>query len=426
MSLTTHQREAANAIVNRIEAGKKYTSLTGYAGSGKTFLCGALTRQFTDVYACAPTHKAAWVLHDKIGMDTMTIHSFLGLKLVPDYSGGYKLIPQDDHETLDGTVILDESSMVGMDLWRYIEQTDCQWIFIGDPAQLPPVAQKPAPVLDFDGGHLDNVVRQQQGNPILEVATRIRKGQKPYLTGSAMREGKGVGVTHDSEAFRTSAARLFQDHADDPRHVRILAYRNQVVKAYNREIREAIYGSSDLPRFMEGDWLQLQDSFYDEANVPLAQNSEEVKVLGVDQMNRMSAGGRWRCWELKVKRRNDETVRIPVLHESESDRYAEKRQEYKAKALKAQKDMNAAEQPGERNRLNRKRKGYWKDYYRLDEDFADVRYCFAQTVHKSQGSTFDTAYVDYRDITKCRGAVTEQALAYVAATRPENRLAFLV
>jgi len=188
----------------------------------------------------------------------------------------------------------------------------------------------------------------------------------------------------------------------------------------------AIYGRSDLPRFMEGDWLQLQNSFYDEANVPLAQNSEEVKVLGVDQTFRLSAAGQWTCWELKVKRRNGETVRLPVLHESEEDRFQKKRQEYKEDALQTTRDMKDADSQGEKHRLNRRRKGYWKDYYRLGEDFADVRYCFAQTVHKSQGSTFDTAYVDYRDITKCRGNVTEQALAYVAATRPENRLAFLV
>jgi len=100
MGLTSHQAEAADPVVRRIEAGEKYTSLTGYAGTGKTYTCGTLARQFPDVYACAPTHKAAWVLQDKIGMDTMTVHSFLNLKLVPDYQGGHKLIPQEENDDL--------------------------------------------------------------------------------------------------------------------------------------------------------------------------------------------------------------------------------------------------------------------------------------------------------------------------------------
>ena len=39
-------------------------------------------------------------------------------------------------------------------------------------------------------------------------------------------------------------------------------------------------------------------------------------------------------------------------------------------------------------------KSYWKDYSQLKSAFADVQYTFASTIHKLQGSTYDTAYID--------------------------------
>jgi exodeoxyribonuclease-5 len=54
-----------------------------------------------------------------------------------------------------------------------------------------------------------------------------------------------------------------------------------------------------------------------------------------------------------------------------------------------------------------------------------VDYAYASTVHKSQGSTFDTVFVDRRDLQACRGDERD-ALLYVAVTRPSRRLALLV
>jgi exodeoxyribonuclease-5 len=54
-----------------------------------------------------------------------------------------------------------------------------------------------------------------------------------------------------------------------------------------------------------------------------------------------------------------------------------------------------------------------------------VDYAYATTVHKSQGSTFDTVFVDHRDLQACRGP-EKRALLYVAVTRPERRLALLL
>ena len=61
----------------------------------------------------------------------------------------------------------------------------------------------------------------------------------------------------------------------------------------------------------------------------------------------------------------------------------------------------------------------------LREQFARVDYAYATTVHRAQGSTYDTVFVDHRDLRVCRGD-EQEALLYVAVTRPARRLALLV
>ncbi len=42
----------------------------------------------------------------------------------------------------------------------------------------------------------------------------------------------------------------------------------------------------------------------------------------------------------------------------------------------------------------------WKQYYKHSEQFANIRNCFALTVHNSQGSTFLEAGIDGKDLSK--------------------------
>lgn len=53
---------------------------------------------------------------------------------------------------------------------------------------------------------------------------------------------------------------------------------------------------------------------------------------------------------------------------------------------------------------------------------APLRHSYASTVHKSQGSTYDAALVDYSDISKARDM--RARLMYVAASRPSEYLVF--
>ena len=418
--LTTDQQGAFAAVYERLAQGARFTALGGYAGTGKTYLAGRLVAQLEEeecpVAACAPTHKAAQVLREKLvaagsgGVETHTIHALLGLRLVPDGRGGYAL-EQEPHRIRaeEGIVVVDEASMVGARLWEHVDSAaGLQWVFAGDPAQLPPVDEDPSPALSLEGPTLEKIVRQQEGSPILRLAERVRRGE-PW--GSAVRfstENGGVAATSDPGGFIQSAIRNFEksDFADDAAFARVLAYRNRTVRRYNRQIRAALHGA-DAPRFQKGEWLVGRETWRGEAPGEHLISSEEVRVVKATETTYEAPNlSTWNVWELKVRGASDTAARrLVVLHEEERERYENEL----AKRL----DIAKAK--------SRK----WKQYYQLRERFAKVDYAYAMTVHRAQGSTFDTAFVDGRDVQACRGP-ERQALLYVAVTRPARRLALLV
>jgi len=262
------------------------------------------------------------------------------------------------------------------------------------------------PALDVPGPTLETIHRQAEDNPILELATQIRADAKRHFQGQ-FEDGKGVAITEDRADFLDSVLRTFDSDAfaEDATHARVLAYRNKTVRRYNREIRAARYGA-DADRFVEGEWLVATETWFHDG-VPRLTNSEEVRVkkATVDTVEAKDQS-EWTVWKLKVRTPGRGFTRTAyVLHEDELERYE--------KALDRRRQ--AAETDGSK----------WERFFDLRERFARVDYAYASTVHRAQGSTFDTAFVDHRDLQACRGD-ERQALLYVAVTRPARRLALLV
>jgi len=74
----------------------------------------------------------------------------------------------------------------------------------------------------------------------------------------------------------------------------------------------------------------------------------------------------------------------------------------------------------------RKAKDLSDQAWALRKAFAPLRHVYAITAHKSQGSTFDTAIVDYADLALMRSASQFNRSLYVAATRAREHLAVVV
>ena len=64
----------------------------------------------------------------------------------------------------------------------------------------------------------------------------------------------------------------------------------------------------------------------------------------------------------------------------------------------------------------------WKNFWELKELFHDVKYAYAITAHRAQGSTYHTVFVDYVDILYNRNRKEAFQCLYVACSRPTTRL----
>lgn len=183
--------------------------LKGYAGTGKTTLVKTIAdkiSQWLTVKLMAPTGRAARVLSDKTGREATTIHRVIykaeGLKEGKDKSDFkfHFLINDTSGEKI--AVIVDEASMLGS---RTVEQELFEFgtgnlmndlltyarpgfggklIFVGDPAQLPPVGETESVALsaafftekglNVMEAELTDVMRQAGDSVILGNAMLIR------------------------------------------------------------------------------------------------------------------------------------------------------------------------------------------------------------------------------------------------------------
>ena len=66
----------------------------------------------------------------------------------------------------------------------------------------------------------------------------------------------------------------------------------------------------------------------------------------------------------------------------------------------------------------------WQKYFGLKNSFANIQYHFATTIHKSQGSTYDTIYIDLNSLIYNTHIDDEfkYRLIYVAITRARNNI----
>jgi len=204
-NLNKNQELALDYIISFIENKKNNNIflLKGYAGTGKTTLIGSLVKQLKNTgykaVLLAPTGRASKVMSIYSDYPSFTIHKQIYYPKTEN-SGNttFQLKPNKHNKTI---FIVDEASMIGdqpkngnlfdnmsllTDLIRYVTAGNmCKLIFVGDPAQLPPVNNSLSPALDskrlehyyfkkvFEV-ELDDVTRQKNDSGILYNANQLR------------------------------------------------------------------------------------------------------------------------------------------------------------------------------------------------------------------------------------------------------------
>ena len=206
--LTPHQQEVFEKItskikknlsstINNILLSDRFLSLTGAAGTGKSYMTSAIVNEINcflkvsqhGIQITAPTHKAVKVLKQMlsysydIGIECSTIHSFLNLKQSYNYEiGAERFVVDRTKEKINraSLLIVDESSMVSSEIFGFIlEILKKNYVntvpYIGDSFQLLPIDQKSNEVFRLRNQFkLKEIVRQAKDSEIIKLATKIR------------------------------------------------------------------------------------------------------------------------------------------------------------------------------------------------------------------------------------------------------------
>lgn len=184
MILTNGQEKGLKIAVERYRNGEPYTVIAGYAGTGKSTLVShivdALNISPFDVCYVAFTGKASLVLREKGCENAMTAHKLLyHSKEKPD--GTFEHKPRKYLEVGYKLIVVDEVSMIPVDMWELLLSHKVHVIALGDPGQLPPIDGE-SELLAHPHVFLDEVVRQAQDSEIIRLSMDIRNGVslKPY------------------------------------------------------------------------------------------------------------------------------------------------------------------------------------------------------------------------------------------------------
>jgi len=190
--ITTIVENKVKSVLKSSNLEDSMISLKGPAGTGKTFLTTHLAKYFKsknenefDFVITSPTHKATGVISQmldehNINANCKTIHSFLGIKPFRDFEKGiesFKIDKTKKHKDSTSILFVDESSMIGAELFEYIidalESSRVQFvIFIGDPYQLLPIDDSENMIYKLKNQfELKEVVRQAKDSYVLKIAT---------------------------------------------------------------------------------------------------------------------------------------------------------------------------------------------------------------------------------------------------------------
>lgn len=407
MQLTVDQQKAKDAFFDFVlDPKEEVFVLSGYSGCGKSTLVKQILSEYTkfveavklvapdtriyDLALTATTNKAAENLQRITGQPVSTIQSRLGLRVNTNHmTGESTLVPVPTGRLLalpvQEIIFIDEASYVDKNLLQMIfERThQCKICFIGDPAQLTPVKSTDTPVFNagFSGAALTEVVRQAEGNPIVELSTLFRN---TVNTGEFFSfTPDGFHIQHMSrEDFNKKLSSEFTRPDWEYLDSKILTWTNKAAIKYNHAIHDLISGK---PEFKVGNYA-ICNSFVNNRGTTL-RTDELVEITGIVPHKELDVQGK--LFTL------DHTKQF-FMPDSLDDKKA---------AIKHFKDIEN-----------------YGAVATINESWIDLRAAYAQTINKSQGSTYRSVFIDLDDICKCNSGNQIARMLYVAVSRATDHV----
>ena len=322
MILTRQQQKVFNSIKEFMNGDASVFILRGYAGTGKTTMVKTIAEylaQSRDVYLMAPTGRAARVLAAKTDRPAVTIHKAIYEKACV-VSKNVKDVAESEFKFLfpvrkneyGGKIvaIVDEASMVCSrkiehelfefgtdnlmeDLLDFVRPDfGGKVIFVGDPAQLPPVGENVSNALRASyfeerglkvvETELTEVLRQKGDSIILKNAMMIRdllKNKKRNCLVFEEKENDVETVSPDIFLSKYLDYRKLSGKHDSV----VICYSNRAASKYNGDIRKSLYGG-DVP-LRVNDILLITQNNYRLGRM----NGEFVPVLEIGARTQQSA-----------------------------------------------------------------------------------------------------------------------------------------
>lgn len=378
--LNDDQMAAADALNKFLASDEKEFCLTGQAGTGKTYMLFSILGE--NATYCATTNKAASVLR-RLTTVAETIHSLLSLTVKNDFKTGKTFLIRNPKATKHRgkIIVIDEASMIDEHLYKIICEmcSESKVIYVGDDAQLPPVATGKFSVfnLGIPTVSLYQVMRSLDTPAITELSTALRAG---------VFNGQNINISARPPAIQhLSGAEAHQVVSDKVREdgwhsCILLSYTNARATAAVSVIRRAADKPASL---IPGDVVIVNSAFKVGKDwIPTDSLVEIESISGVDGKKEL------------------------IIAHTDLGDFITYKDNSKLQTVIA--EAAAAKD--------------WDAYFKLKETFIDLRHAEALTIHKSQGSTFDTVFVDIGSLAVCRNPNERRRLLYVACSRARNKL----
>lgn len=456
MELTSQQQHILDRIKEFMSGDASVFILRGYAGTGKTTMVRQIAEYVStlcDVMLMAPTGRAARILGGKTGMRATTIHkgiySFDRIETGTDKTGDMRYVFPVMTVNEKVAVIVDEASMLSS---RNVEQElfafgtgnlmedlltfskpsfGGKLIFVGDPAQLPPVGENVSQALNAEyfasrgmtvmEEELTEVLRQDGGSLVLKNSMKIRTLLESETRNNLVfeeKEGEVVSLGGSKELLDKFLETRSKTNRND---CVMICFSNRSAMEYNKEIRARLYDEKE-PELKAGDILMVVQNNYklDRMNgeFVLVKEVGERRVLNTPVY--VQEGGR------KVQRNvRQEFVRITVNDASGNpcscllllDLLNNAEPSLTSAEMKALYINFRIRNP----KLEQGSKSF-ADALEKDEYYNCLRakYGYAVTGHKCQGGEWANVFVDYSG----RTGLSDDCLrwAYTATTRSRKTL----
>lgn len=438
-----------------------YLVLVGYAGTGKTYTLSRVFEATTcRVAMTAPTNKAVKVLKENGNgqAEYATIYQLLALKVKMKYPPkGSKDEPKqiiernmfkDPSITEYDVVVIDEASMLPDEIFEMIHQYEgrgIKFIFMGDPAQIPPVNKSDAIPLTEDGRkiysmtyhELKTVMRQAEGNTILETAYSIRnnrfKLENAILDRTTTQNVRFLYSDDNTDKlqFVGDMLKLFSsdEFAKDPNYCKTIAWTNKTVDMFNAIIRSRIFKGKDIQPIMVGEQL-IADKPIMLNNEILFSTSDEFRVVDYKDASEVFD------MPTKVDKEKETQIQLgfdpdTLMIKSEDKKNQVRLDYYDCIVNDGFKDTHihilkeTSIKPLWWLLGKYKQVRQWKEWERIMFRFANVKFNYSITAHKAQGSTYGTVFLVEDDIDKNRKILERNRIKYTAVTRPKNNLYIL-